>query len=345
MNNKKKKMAIRIMAIVLLVLMVASCIVPYVAAAEMPAESEPMVTDSENGFSADDLSLDNVTAEDLEILEQVPDEMINEYMETAINGGNVEDSVNNIVNYLEMTQNAETQAEEKFDGPVVKIAALPVSMDNPEFTVFIGNLDSHETSIYELTIYNDYTAELGLSDGRYVVFSNKIAWENADGQAYAINGGESIFFTIGNVDTSAYNGLSFIDIGNELSLRFDVVTGDDSYQVIKGGSKLLISQEDVEFPGEVLEEIESVDEETIVPEGEIFDGTQLVEDENEDDRSTSGKMVSAIGSIVLKFLKDSWLLLLLLVGFGIAYKLVLLKKEKELERKLEEDLYDGKHIE
>lgn len=218
--------------------------------------------------------------------------------------------------------------------PAIIVDGLPIGFDSRVITVFIGNLRTREVVYYDVYDFNSYVSSVSLKDGYYVVFANGYAWSDAEGNAYAINGGEYQYIYIGDDYDDSIYGVDFEQANEPISISLG--TAPEGMKVVEYNGSILVDNDDLVYPeGAKLANVEEM--EATLPQEEIEQA-----DEKEDPFAKIEK--PSIGKIFLDFLDRSWLLLMALAGCYIGLIVVRRKNQEKAEDRFEKDRYDDKYI-
>jgi hypothetical protein len=197
--------------------------------------------------------------------------------------------------------------------------------------VFIGNLETYEVYTYELNNSSAYVSTLDLPNGYYVIYGNGFSWSDAEGMAYAVNGGESQYVYIGDAYDSSLYGVEF-EYGNEF-FNIKMAEAPANMQQVGYNSELILSDSDLVFPEEL--KIERVPEPT--------SPTEPSETQPNDDPEKPEYKFS-LWKMLLNIFKKHILMFIAIAGCGVGLLFIKAKKKAEAAKQIESDLYDDKRI-
>ena len=123
------------------------------------------------------------------------------------------------------------------DHPVVRLTNVPDAYVRDNMPVLIANIDTFEVYIVNLLDVRGYVDSLPIEEGYYLVYTNNYTWADKDGNKWAINNTDTIYFYYGdpaNMDAHKYD-LDFVAEDNIIELPMTLANDSGLYTVPANG--------------------------------------------------------------------------------------------------------------
>ena len=340
MNNKKKKLFVRILCGLLVVIMTLGLIVPYVFASEIEDEVAILsgVVDENN---EEDISSDQEESYDVISTPWQPEGAPEELPPAG---------------YLNVRRPDGTWGIQKMkasDESAFVISGLPENYDCNSVTLFIANLETQVVLTLNLEKEDRYVNKILLADGYYVIFSNNFSFCNTNGVGYSIRGGENLYFYVGDVnefDAEKYP-VDFLKVKDDYELfELTLLKAPADFEKVSATTVLTINSEEIPFPDDVKVEAlgMTITSDPIVDEENNNTQTEPsekpVEKPNENNKDDEQNKY-AWYKLLFNGLKKNIFLIVALVACYIGTVVIKIKKKNELIKQAENDKYDEGLIE
>lgn len=218
--------------------------------------------------------------------------------------------------------------------------------DTDVVTVFIGNLETKKTTIVTFAEPH-YLASVELEPGYYVIFNGGYAWSDADGTKYTID--EYQYLYVGdNFEYDKFVGVDFMLDTTRIVPTTIAPTNDASLTVIAYNDAPSITHESIVFPTNAIPPSKGGAEDPTqptTPGGEENPGNNQQENNQQPNEEQQEKERKGLFGILFDMIKDSFVLILLIVGCAVVLFLRKTKRENSLQRQSENDKYDDRRVE
>ena len=121
--------------------------------------------------------------------------------------------------------------------PVVRLTNVPDAYIRDNMPVLIANIDTFEVYVVNLLDVRGYVDVLPIKEGYYLVYTNNYTWADKNGDKWAINNTDTIYFYYGdpaNMDAHKYD-LDFIAEDNIIELPMTLANDSGLYTVPANG--------------------------------------------------------------------------------------------------------------
>jgi hypothetical protein len=219
--------------------------------------------------------------------------------------------------------------------------------DTDIVSIFIGNLETKKTTIVTLSKPH-YLASIELDAGYYVIFNGGYAWSDAGNMRYTID--EYQYFYVGDdFKYDKFVGVDFMLDTTKILPATVSPTNDTSLTVIAYNDAPSITHESIVFPTNAIPPSKDGTENTTqptTPGGEENPGNnQQQQHGQQQTEKEQEKEKKGLLGVLFDMVKDSFVLILLIIGCAVVLFLRKTKRENSLHRQSENDKYDDRRVE
>ena len=269
------------------------------------------------------------------IIPPVAAETVGDDENSTMESGLVEQTHTTLPPGFEYVQNGDKQEIVKTEdntSPAMKLD-IPEGFDAESIVVYLGNVETHEVFYVQLYRIFNYVYTLNVPSGYYVVLDNNLIWCDSAKREYTIQGTSYRYIYIGD----EYNENLYSEKFETTDGIFDIQLHDST----KTGNKVehnvtFIPDVGVKIPTNAYplknDNIENTN-------GEIKDNTNESpsSESNENKEDTDQGPLNILWSIV----KNSMTFIIVIFACGVIYMVLKYKKQKEIEKQLNQDNDDG----